>query len=249
MSTRFRRVAAAFALALCALSAYATGIHVPPGASFEANGGRIDFAGGSFLVDGHAGLGDGELAGLDALRIGATGIADFGSGTATLFGDFENRGTFNAGTSRVQLRDGVAAQSAILGPSQFANLSLVSANGKRYRFESGQTQRIAGSLQITGNGAPIQIDVTTSGQLAYVNLLPGGTQAISNVGVSDVHATGQHLAPTQTNQGGNGNDNGWFGGGPLEPPRPIPAVSPFLLAALAALLAFVGLRRRDAAWS
>lgn len=111
-----------------------------------------------------------------------------------------------------------------------------------------------GILQIVGNGAPIQVDVTASGSIAFLNLATGGTQNIANVGVSDVHATGQHLAPTLTNQGGSGNDTGWFGGGgpqPL-PPVPVPLLSPATLGALAMVLAFFGLRRRarrDDAWS
>lgn len=145
----------------------------------------------------------------------------------------------------MQLRDGLTAASAILGASQFANLSLVSASGKRFRFESGLSQSVLGTLQISGNGPPIQMDVTASGTVAFLNLAPGGTQAIANVGVSDVHATGQHLAPTQVDQGGSGNVQGWFGGGgPTTPPVPVPALSPIALAALVAAFVLVGLRRQ-----
>lgn len=138
------------------------------------------------------------------------------------------------------------AESAVLGSTAFANASFGSANGKRYRFESGSTQTVAAQLEILGTGAPIQIDVTQPGAIAFLNLLPSGTQNIANVGVSDGHATGQHLAPAQTNQGGRGNADGWFGGGgPIGPSSvPVPASSPagsilFALGLLgAALLAF-----------
>lgn len=245
MQSRIRRAAGVAALCFFAYSPiHAAGIAVPAGASVQTNGGAIDTAGGSLLVDGYFALGGGTLSGLDAVRIALGGVADFGSGLATLSGDWENRGTFTAGSSRVQLRDGLAAASAILGTSQFASLSLVSASGKRYRFESGRTQSVTGTLQITGNGPPIQVDVTTSGTVAFLNLATGGTQVIANVGVSDVHATGQHLAPTQLNQGGSGNAQGWFGGGvPTTPPVPVPAVSPLALAALIAAFVLVGLRR------
>jgi hypothetical protein len=227
-----RRVATTAALLLCAFAAaQAQKLSIPSGGTVQINGGRLALSGGDIRIDGRFALGSGELRGVGALRIGAGGTADFGSGVATLTGDWENRGIFNAGTSRVELRDGPVAVSSILGTNAFANLSLVSLTGKRYRFESAFTQRVAANLQIQGTGPAIQVDVTAPGSVAFLNLLPGGSQSIANVGVSDVHATGQPLAPTQTNQGGNGNDNGWFGGGgPVIPPTPVPAVGwPMLL--------------------
>lgn len=223
----------------------AQSLSVAAGASLQVAGGRIELAGGDLRIDGQLALGAGELRGIAALRIGPAGAADFGSGIATLTGDWENRGSFNAGSSRVELRDGPLAASAILGTSQFANLSLVSLTGKRYRFESAFTQRVAANLQIQGTGPAIQVDVTTPGSLAYLNLLAGGTQAIANVGVSDVYATGQHLAPTQSNQGGNGNDDGWFGGGgPAVPAVPVPALSWPAALLLIAGVCVIAARRR-----
>lgn len=236
---------AALSLLLAAATVQAAGIQVPAGAGVQVSGGRIDTAGGDFLIGGRLVLGSGELRGIGALRIAAGGSADFGSGVATLTGDWENRGSFIAGSSRVELRDGGAAFSAILGTTEFANLSLVSLSGKRYRFESGFTQRVAASLQIQGTGLPLQVDVTTPGSIAFLNLLASGTQSVANVGVSDVYASGQNLAPTQTNQGGNGNANGWFGGGP--PPRPnvpIPALGWPALLLLGLGILFIATRAR-----
>lgn len=225
-------------------AAFAAGMTIPAGARVPLNGGTLDTGGGSLHVDGILELGSGVLRGLDAVRISTGGSADFGSGTATVTGDWENLGTFTAGSSRVELRDGAAAQSTILGTSSFATLSLVSAAGKRYRFESGLTQRVSATLQIVGNGLPIQLDVTTPGSAAFLDLAAAGTQVIANVGVSDVHATGQHLAPTLTNQGGSGNAVGWFGGVvPAVPPVPVPALSWSALLALIAAFVFVATRR------
>lgn len=241
---RLARAAAATGVFVSA-AVGAAAIEVPAGAGIQANGGRIDTAGGDLLIGGSLVLGSGELRGIGALRIAAGGSADFGSGVATLTGDWENRGSFVAGSSRVELRDGGAAFSRILGTTEFANLSLVSLTGKRYRFESGFTQRVAASLQIQGTGSPIQVDVTAPGSIAFLNLLAGGSQAIANVGVSDVYASGQHLAPTQTNQGGNGNATGWFGGGP--PPRPtvpVPALGWPALLLLGLGILFIATRAR-----
>lgn len=83
------------------------------------------------------------------------------------------------------------------------------------------------------------MDVTASPAIAFLNLATGGSQAIANVGVSNVHATGQRLAPTLTNQGGSGNAVGWFGGlGPALPPERVPALSTTVLLALIAAFLF-----------
>ncbi len=227
-------------------AAQAQSLALPPGARLQLDGGRLEAAGGDLLVGGVLALGAGALRGIGALRIAAGASADFGSGTATLSGDWENRGAFTAGSSRVELRDGPAV-SAVLGSTVFANLSLASSSGKRYRLESGLTQTVSGSLQIQGLGPALQVDVSVPGSAAYLNLLPGGSQAIANVGVSDVHATGQHLAPTQTNQGGRGNDSGWFGGGVAVPATPVPMLSRGLQLLLAAGLILIALRRRASA--
>ena len=232
---------------LFAATARAQSLTVPAGASLQVSGGRLDLAGGDASIAGAFALGAGELRGVGAWRIAAGGSADFGSGVASLSGDWENRGMFTAGSSRVELRDGASPSSAILGANQFANLSLVSLTGKRYRFESGFTQRVAAQLQIQGQGPAIQVDVTVPGTLAYLNLLAGGTQAIANVGVSDVYATGQHLAPTLTNQGGNGNAQGWFGNGVVvAPPTPVPALGwPMLLVLTGGMLWAAARTRRS----
>lgn len=226
------------------------GITVPAGASLDLGGGRIDLAQGDLVTSGTLRLGSGVLTGVGDFRVLA-GSADLGSGRITLVGDWENRATVIAGSSVVEFRDGPAAIRAILGSTQFATLSLVSANGTRYRLESGSTQRIATLLQIIGTGVPIQIDITGAG-IASVNLLPGGTQDIANVGVSNVHAIGQPLAPSLSNQGGSGNATGWFGtngtGEPGVPAIPQPNVIPTLsdagLLFLALLFGAIGWRHR-----
>jgi hypothetical protein len=79
-------------------------------------------------------------------------------------------------------------------------------------------------------------------------LLASGTQSIQHVGVTDVWATGQHLAPTLTNEGGGGNAFRWFrasSGGTDE--LAVPTLGDLATLALAALLAgfaIADLRRR-----
>lgn len=229
----------------------AASITIPPDARVDLDGGRVALAGGDITSQGALRLASGELADVGDVRLLA-GNADLGSGQVTLLGDWENRATVIAGSSVVTFRDGPAALRRILGNASFATLSLVSANGSRYRLESGSTQRIATVLQIIGTGVPIQIDVTAPGSIARLDLLPGGTQDIANVGVSDVYAVGQPLAPALANQGGRGNATGWFGsgtGGPGGPgvPVPQPTIVPTLsdggLLLLALLFAAIAWRR------
>jgi hypothetical protein len=95
---------------------------------------------------------------------------------------------------------------------------MTSSAGGAFVLESGQAQRVLSSLTIQGSGSPVQIRSSNPPQAAELVLERGGSQNISNVGVSDVHATGEHLAPQQSNQGGTGNAFGWFGIGILAVP-------------------------------
>lgn len=219
-------------------------VHVPAGASLDLAGGRIDFGGRALSVEGELALGAGRLDGLDDFRVLAGGSADLGSGIVRLAGDWENRGALIAGTSLVDFIDGVG-DSFVLGATEFANLRVATALGKRIRLESGRTQRVTGALTLTGTGVPLRIDSTLPPAVAYLDLLPGGTQSISNVAVWDVHAIGQRLAPTQTNQGGNANTSGWFGFGVVSDPAVIPTTSPLALTLLALLVIALALARRN----
>lgn len=188
-------------------------------------------------------MGAGHVAGLRNFQISAGGQASLGSGQIDLFGDWSNAGSIDPGSSLVRFVDGALTSSGILGASTFASLSFVSATGKHYLFQSGQTQTVNSALTIQGTSAmPIQFDVTSPGSIANINLLPSGSQAIQYVGVSDVHATGQHLAPNQNNDGGRGNDTGWFRA-LLAPYTAVPGLT--LWATLLLLLALGMLARRQ----
>lgn len=222
---------------------------VPASAGFSLNGGSIDLAGSSLQVAGTFDLGAGAIQNAANIGILAGGSINGGSGTITLFGDFSNLGSFTAGTGHVNFVDGALALSNITGNTTFANLSFVSLTGKSYAFGVGSTQSIQNQLQILGTSSfGIQIKSSIPGQVAFINLLAGGTQDINYVGVSNVHATGIHLAPTLTNDGGTGDSTGWFaqGGSGTDPAIPIPTLSFGMLLLLAFAfsgIAFTTLRR------
>ncbi|MBN8887626.1 MAG: hypothetical protein J0I77_18015 [Rudaea sp.] len=230
---------------LCAASTASAQVVVPAGGSLALGGGSLNLSGSSLQISGLLSLAGGSLANVANLIIGAGGTLDAGSGQITVKGDWSNSGNFLAGSSSVNFVDGVAS-SQILGNTGFANVSFLSATGKSYLFAAGTTQTIAGLLTIGGvAGLPIQFRSTAAGQAANINLLSGGSQSITHVGVSDVHAVGQQLAPNQTNEGGSGNATGWFAAVINNTAIPANALSPLgmLLFGLA-MLAGAGLARR-----
>ena len=219
---------------------------VPTGAAFSLGGGSIDLGNTSLQVGGSFAVGSGSVQNADSVSILTGGSLDGGSGSVTLFGDWSNTGTFSAGTGTVNFVDGGIAQSNVSGNSTFDNVGFVSATGKNYVFAVGTTQSVSGLLTILGTSTQgIQFRSSTAGQVANIDLLAGGSQNIDFVGVSDVHATGQPLAPTKTNDGGTGNATGWFGSAAAGNTVSTPTLSWTGLLLLALLLGMVAAARRN----
>jgi hypothetical protein len=238
------RLLLACALALTALAtprpAHADWI-VPAGSTVSLGGGAVDLACTDLVVAGTLQLGSGTVTNARHVTILAGGTIDGGSATVTLGGDWSNAGSFVPGTSAVRFRDGCSLTFAtISGNTTFSTASFVTAAGRSFVFAVGSTQTINNVLEIGGTaGLPVQFRSSVAGQVAYINLIASGTQLIQHVGVTDVWATGQWLAPTLMNEGGGGNASRWFGGsGPGA--AAIPTLGDAMLLALAALLAASG---------
>ena len=211
MSKRTLVRVAGWVAALVCFSAQAD-VFVPTGGAFALNGGTLDLGSTDLKVDGSMSLAAGAVTGARNVTIDAGGTLDGGSGAITLFGNWSDSGTFSAGSGSVNFVDGATASSTVSGNTTFHNLAFVSSSGKTYAFAAGSTQTIGGLLTILGSAARgIQFTSTTPGAAAFIDLLPAGSQNIAFVGVSNVHATGQHLAANQTNDGGSGDASGWFG--------------------------------------
>jgi hypothetical protein len=248
--TRVAGVLFATGIALgVALPAHAD-LLVPANSTFSLGTGGLDLACTDLIVAGTLQVNGGAITNVRNVTIQAGGVIDGGTGSIALGGNWSSDGILLGGTGRVQFRDICSLASAtITGNTTFSTASFVSAIGKVYAFAIGSTQTVSSLLEISGTaGQPIQFRSSAAGQIANLNLLNSGTQQIQHVGVTDVWATGQWLAPVLTNEGGAGNASRWFGT-PAAASRPIPALSASVLIALAALLALIGafrLRRRSA---
>jgi hypothetical protein len=216
---------------------------VPANSVLNLAGGTVDLACTDLIVAGTLQVASGTVLNARHVTIQAGGTIDGGSGTIALGGDWTNAGQFVAGTSAVRFRDLCSLTAAsVRGSTSFSTASFVTASGRNFVFDVGATQTVNAVLEIAGTASlPIQFRSAVPGQVGYINLVPSGTQLIQHVGVTDVWATGQWLAPSLTNEGGGGNANRWFGAGGAA--APIPTLADFALLALAALLAATG------AWS
>ena len=243
------RASLALILAFASLPVARADLIVAAGSQYDNGGAQTDLVCTDVLVAGTLLVSSGSLVNVRNLTIQPGGTIDGGSGVIQLGGSWSNGGAFSAGTSTVRFNDLCGLTSAAIGGSTtFFNARFVSSAGKNYVLAVGTTQTVGALLEIAGTTPdPIQFRSGAPGQVANVDLLPAGTQQIQHVGVTDVWATGQHLAPALTNEGGSGNAFRWFGSAIGADVRPVPTLGELATLALAALLAGFGilnLRRR-----
>ena len=213
--------------------------------------GTVDLACTDLVVAGTLQLASGSVLNARHVTIQAGGTIDGGTGILAVGGNWANAGQFLPGSSQVRFRDLCSLASVtIAGNTTFATASFVTATGKNYMFAVGSTQTVNNLLEIAGTVAlPIQFRSSGAGQTGFINLLNGGVQTIQHVGVTDVWATGQWLAPTLNNEGGGGNANRWFGGSAPIAATPVPTLGNLMLVAMILTFAATGavlLRRRRA---
>jgi hypothetical protein len=217
---------------------------VPAGATSNLGNGVLDLACTDLVVGGNFQIASGSVRNVRNVTVQSGGTLDGGSGVLQVGGNWSNSGNFVANGGEVDFRDVCGGGSAtISGSTTFNRASFVSGTGRNYVFAVGTTQTILSLLEITGTAAnPIQFRSSAPGQTAFINLVTAGTQQIQHVGVTDVWATGQWLAPNLTNEGGGGNAHRWFGHGPIPGGGavPVPILEDSLLLALATLLAASG---------
>jgi hypothetical protein len=222
-------------------------VSIPAASSMQLAGGTLNLAGTDLQVGGSLSLGSGNVVNATNVSILAGGLIDAGSGALHLVGNWSNLGNFAGGTSTVFFTDGGLTQSVFTGSTTFASASFISTTGKSYIFPVGLTQSFTTALTVLGTATKaIAFRSATPGQAAFVDLfLPSGIQDIDFVAVSNVHSTGEILAPTKTNDGGAGDDAGWFSSAIAAAiaAAPAPMLSTFALLLLALVLFGVARRR------
>ena len=123
------------------------------------------------------------------MTIDPTGVLSANSATLEVAGDWDNSGTFTAGTSTVQMVDGCGLASAVIaGDTVFANLDMTTTTGKLYSFTAGSTQAVTSSLMLLGAAANLlTLRSTLGGSAAFLNV--HGSSSADFVDVQDNDAT------------------------------------------------------------
>ncbi len=227
---------AAVAFLAVTTGASAGQVTVGSGSSFDLGTGSLDLGCADLTVTGTMAAGTVGFAQARDVTIDPTGLLDGESATLEVAGDWDNAGTFNAGTSTVQLVDGCGLASAVIaGDTTFANLDMTTTSGFLYSFTSGSTQTVTGSVTLAGaSGNLLTIRSTLDGSEAFLDLDLPATGIF--VDVKDNHAIDQ---PVTLDPGSvdSGNSPGWSVGVPL-----VPALSLLGLAALGVGLYLTGHR-------
>jgi hypothetical protein len=239
LASSSKRIWVSFAACALVSVAYAD-LVVPAGGSYALNGGSSDLGCTDLIVAGALSIDSGSLTGVRSVNIQSGGSITATSGTLSLSGDWSNAGTFSGGSGLVSFVDAAGCATAggtISGNTTFSQLSFITATGKTYRIASGSLQTITQFLTIQGApGLPLVLRGATPGQPASIALL--GDQSTSNFGAADLFATGNWIAPNQTNAIAGSGVSRVFG----DPNPPIPALPGVLLGVLALLLAALSRR-------
>lgn len=214
------------------------------GAGGGAYHGTMDLACDDLEVNGPLNAVGATFTGVGRVRIGAAGSIAAAGARIEVGAGWHNAagpGGFTGAGSTVAVvgRCSIGGATDITGNTTFGHLSAAQA-GQTLHLTAGSEQQVAGTLTLG--------DVALQGQggMAFLTLLPGGTQQISAVTVTSVDASrGQRLAPTGQNGPGGGSAPGWFAlAAPVIPSSvAVPTLSTWSLLLLSALAGLMGWRR------
>jgi hypothetical protein len=205
-----RATLAAAALLVAATGASAAQLTVGSGASLDLGTGSLDLGCADLTVGGTLSAGTAGFAQARDVTIDPSGLVNGNSATLEVAGDWDNAGTFNAGTSTVQLVDGCGLASAVIaGDTTFANLEMTTASGFLYSFVSGSTQTVTSSLTLLGDtGNLLTIRSTLDGSEAFLNVQGSGSGDF--VDVQDNDATAGNPISLGPNSVKGSNTPGWL---------------------------------------
>jgi hypothetical protein len=205
-----RATLAAAALLVAATGASAAQLTVGSGASINLGTGSLDLGCADLTVGGTLSAGTAGFAQARDVTIDPSGLVNGNSATLEVAGDWDNAGTFNAGTSTVQMVDGCGLASAVIaGDTTFANLDMTTTSGFLYSFVSGSTQTVTSSLTLLGDtGNLLTIRSTLAGSEAFLNVQGSGSGDF--VDVQDNDATAGNPITLGPNSVKGSNTPGWL---------------------------------------
>jgi hypothetical protein len=224
-------------LVLLPLPALAGNLTVGSGSSLDLGTGSLALGCADLDVLGTMSAGTvGFTQGRD-VTITPTGVMNGDAATLQLSGDWDNLGSFVAGTSSVQITDGCGLLSGVVnGDTSFNNLSLSSTSGNQVSFTAGTTQTVTGVFSISGvSGNLLKIRSTIDGVLAFLNVQ--GSSSTSFVDVNDNDATAGNDIALGSESVKGPNTPGWL----LSPM--IPLLPPLVGVLLLGTLLFLARRR------
>ncbi len=181
-----------------ALPAWGAQISVPAGASVDFGSGRAAFHCADLAIAGLVQGGSAALASLRDVTIQSGGTLSGDSAYLYVSGNWDNQGSFVAGTSTVQFEDGCRTTTILSGDSDFYNLVFTSSSGKTFQLASGSTQSVSNSLVIAGTPTnPLTLDNTDGSGPAYLDVAESATTDIQDANIIPGHIvfTGQ-VIPT-----------------------------------------------------
>ena len=189
--------------------ASAAQLTVGAGSSMDLGSGSLGLGCADLVVAGTLAAGTDGIASAGNVTIDSGGVLNGESATLEVTGDWNNAGTFVAGTSSVQLADGCGLSSAVItGDSAFHELVMTTSTGKLYSFAAGSTQTVTQSLSIVGAaGNLLAIRSTVDGEAAFIDLQ--GSASTDYVDVKDNHAIG-NVIPLGATSVNSGNTLKWW---------------------------------------
>jgi hypothetical protein len=228
-------LAAAAGVLGLALPALAANVSIGTGSTVDLGTGSLALGCADLDVTGTLTAGTVGFTGARDVAINPSGVVNGNSATLSLSGDWDNAGTFNAGSSTVQMVDGCALASGVVtGNTSFANLSISTTTAKQVSFAAGSTQSMTG-LSLHGTaGNRLVIRSTVNGSPAFFNL--NGTSSVDQIDVADIDAQAGNDIPIGHNSVKGPNTLGWIFG------VPVPMLAPLALGVLALLLLATGQR-------
>ena len=144
-----------------------TGLYVPAGGSYDVGDGTVDLANQNIYVAGDLLVGAGQITAQDILIVEG-GRVVVGNGSIRLTRNWTNRGTFDAGSSKVYFDIDAATASTgslaqVTGESLFWNVAFaenktVMVSDCGIKVENDTTQPESSSVIVPG-GAPADIEL------------------------------------------------------------------------------------------